>query len=137
MVAAAVKDPPVIPGVPVTGSAWLLGSNADVGLQWLDASGGVITTHVSAPVSASLDGVRASVTAMPPAGAVRVSLIARNAVRAARPAITYTSEVFPWGDGQGCQKAVVHAVSRDVTKAWDNPNTGRWSELSFTVQEVG
>lgn len=133
----AESDPPVVPGVPVTGSAWLLGNDADVGLQWLDASGGVITTHVSAPVSASLEGVRASVTRMPPEGAVRVRLIARNAVRAARPAITYTNEVFPWGEGQGCQKAVVHAVNRDVTKAWDNPRTGRWSDLSFTVQEVG
>lgn len=131
------SDPPVIPGVPVTGSVWVLGANADVALQFINDNGEVISTVSSSNVSASVEGVRVSVTAMPPSDAVRVSVIARRAIRAAQPAITFTDQLYPWGDGQGCRQAVIHSVSRDVTKAFADPRTGRWSDVSFVVQEVG
>ena len=138
---AAEEDPPVIPEMPVTGSAWVTGAGASVLLQWFDASGSIIGTVQTPPSQRVPAGqgaaVRVSVTGVPPAGAVRARLTARDATAAARPAVTWTDQPFEYGDGQGCQKAVVHAVSRDVTKAWDNPKTGRWSNLSFTVQEVG
>ena len=137
----AGEDPPVIPGKSVTGSAWVTGTGASVLLQWFDGSGSVIGSAQTPPSQRVPAGqgaaVRVSVTGVPPAGAVCARLTARNAVSAARPAITWTDQPYEYGDGQGCPKAVVLDVSRDVTKAWDDPRTGRWSNLSFTVQEVG
>lgn len=134
-------DPPVLEGLPVTGSAWLLGTGGSVLLQWLSASGSIIGSaqtptagRVPSGVSAA---VRVSVTGVAPAGAVRVRLTARSAVSAARPAITWTDQPYEYGDGQGCAKAVVHGVSRDLVWAPRDPRAGRYASMSFTVQEVG
>ena len=127
---------PVLPGAQVTGSAYLRGSGGRVRIQFVDESHSPISLH-NAPVAT--DQVqRMHVTATVPADAAYVQLwITSSITQVARPAITWTDQPYEYGEGQGCEKAVVHAVSRDVTKAWDNPKTGRWSSLSFTVQEVG
>jgi len=130
---------PVIPGMPVTGSAYMRSaqSEAFVRLQFIRADGSEISRHDSATAVTSVE--RRAVTATVPYGAVWVNLwVTGNVLQVARPAITWTSEPFEYGDGQGCKKAVVHSASRDlrVASQWQ-AHTGRWSDLSFTVQEVG
>lgn len=111
------SDPPVLPGVPVTGSAWVTGRESYVMLQFAAMDGSLISSVSSPVVSSSSVGVRVSVTAMPPDGAGMVRFSARDADRAARPAVTWTNEVTEWGEGLGCPKAVVDQVSRDVVRA--------------------
>ena len=131
---------PVIPGRPVTGSAYVrssVGSAAFVRLQFVRADGSEISQHNS--VTAVAFAERRSVTATAPHDAAWVNLwVTGNVSQVARPAVTWTAQPFEYGDGQGCKKAVVHGASRDlrVASQWQ-AHTGRWSDLSFTVQEVG
>lgn len=127
---------PVLPTKPVTGSAWVLGQGS-VQLRFVDSAGQHITTATSAQPGSTTPH-RLAVTATAPATAAAVQLVITGPItQAARPALTWTDQAYEWGDGQGCPQAVVHEVGRDLVKAWDDPRTGRWSELSFTVQEVG
>lgn len=130
----AEEDPPAIPGRKVTGSAYIMGTGVSVMLQFFDVSGAQVGAFSSASVTSTTVAKRASVTAAAPSGTVRVRLTARNTTVAARPAITWTDKLQPYGDGQGCAKAVVHGVSRDQVLAVPG-NT--FSNLSFTVTEVG
>lgn len=127
---------PVKPGKPVTASAWVLGAGS-IRLTFVNASGNEIRAGLS-PEGSPGAPQRLSVTlaAHPQAVGARISTTA-GVTQVARPAITWTDQPFEWGDGQGCPQAVVHSPSRDVVKAWDNPTTGRWSNLSFVVQEIG
>lgn len=130
----AEEDPPAIPGHKVTGSAYIMGTGASVMLQFFNVTGDIVGSNSSAVVTSTTVAKRVSVTAAAPSGTVRVRLTARDATVAARPAVTWTDSVQPYGDGQGCAKAVVHGVSRDQVLAVPG-NT--FSNLSFTVTEVG
>lgn len=127
---------PVLPGQPVTGSAWVIGTGT-LRLVFLGPSGTQLAT-IDSEAAAWSTPQRLAVTTTAPGTATAVQLVAAGPLtHAARPAVTWTNQPYEWGDGQGCPKAVVHNASRDVVKAWDDPRTGRWSEISFTVQEVG
>lgn len=129
---------PVIPGRAVTASAYVRGIGGVVRLNWYDIAGQSIST-VSSAVAAGASGVvRSHVTAMPPPNAVgfRVSA-SKDVTQACRPAATWSDALHEWGDGQGCAKAVIHGASRDLIMASRDPRGGRYSNLSFTVTEVG
>lgn len=128
------SDPPVLPGVPVTVSAYVEGQGAFVLLQWFDDNAAYMGEVSSSSVTSAV-GVRQSVTATTPAGAAYVRVSARNALRAARPAVTWTDEMTQWGEGRGCAKAVISQTSRDLVRAI--PGMTVFSDLSFTVTEVG
>lgn len=130
----STEDPPAIPGMKVTGSAYIRGSGASVMIQFFSVAGTLLSSHSSSPIGNPDVGVRARVTAMAPSGTASVRLTARDAILAARPAISWTDSVQPYGDGQGCSKAVVHGVSRDQVLAVPGHT---FSNLSFTVTEVG
>ena len=124
------------PGQQVTASAWVVGEGS-IRLSFVNANGSEIGTQVS-PTQNIPTPQRIWVTGTVPANAAYVrAMTTQGITQVARPAVTWTSEPYEWGDGQGCDKAIIHAASRDVTAAWDNPRTGRWSDMSFTVQEVG
>lgn len=125
---------PVIAGVPVTGSAWVNGAGARVAMFWYNASGSFITSNSSTVTASSGTVVRSYVSALPPVGAVSCVVGGLDTVKAAQPAITWTDSVQPWGDGQGCEKAVVHGVSRDQVLAVAGHT---YSNVGFTVSEVG
>lgn len=128
---------PVIPGVPVTASAYAQGAGGHLRLVWLDVNGANITTVISPALGNELVA-RIHVTATPPANAASCQLFLNNLVlQAARPAITWTESLLEWGDGQGCVKAVIHGASRDLVMASREPRGGRYSNLSFMVTEVG
>lgn len=127
---------PIIPGQPVTGSAWVIGTGM-LRLVFVDSNGAELSSADSTPAGWSTPK-RLTATAMAPRTASAVQLmIAGPITQAARPAITWTSTAYEWGDGQGCDKAIAHNANRDLVKALDDPRTGRWSDVSFTVQEVG
>lgn len=128
------SDPPVLTGTPVTVSAYVEGTGAHVMLQWFDASASYLGELASSSVTSSV-GVRQSITAVPPPGAAYVRLSARNATRATRPSVTWTDRVTEWGEGQGCAKAVISQVSRDLVRAI--PGVPVLADVQFTVTEVG
>lgn len=137
--ARVATDVPVIPGRRVTGSAYVRGHSgtALVRLVFYRADGTEIS-RADSP-SAVAEAQRRWVTATAPSDAAWAALwVTGTVTQVARPAVTWTSEPFEYGDGQGCRKAVVHGASRDlrVASQWQ-AHTGRWSDLSFTVQEVG
>lgn len=129
------ENPPVLPGVSVTGSAWLHGPGATLLMQWY-SSAGTLLGSTSSAVGQSVGTVftRVHVTGVPPLNTAFVAMTARDALGATRPAITWTDSLQPYGDGQGCPKAVVHGVSRDQVLAVPGHT---FSNLSFTVTEVG
>lgn len=131
---AAIDDPPVVPGVPVTGSAWVHGAAASVLLQWYSAAGTLLGSVASSGGGSNTIYSRVHVSGVPPLNTAFVRITARDALGATRPAVSWTDSVQPYGDGQGCAKAVVHGVSRDQVLAVPG-NT--FSNLSFTVTEVG
>lgn len=129
---------PVIPGRPVTGSAWVLGAGAKVRLTWYGADNlSIGSTVVSAASGSAAAPVRLAVTATPPAGAVGCLVSVSGARQAARPAVTWTGRVFDWADGAGCPKAIVHGASKDIQSAHLDPNGFRAADMGFTITEVG
>lgn len=129
---------PVLAGQPVTGSAWIRGDGARVRLYWYTE--GSVTpmagTVSSATITAGDGWKRATVTGTPPAGAVGVAVVAQYAFQAARPAITWTSEMFPLAAGEGCPKAVLHGASKSLVLAGRGRGQ-QYANLSYTITEVG
>lgn len=128
---------PVIPGQSVTASAYLVGAGAAVIVRWLDSSGVFISGVTGAAQGVAGSATRCWVTATPPANAASANMQAVNASQGARPALTWTDQLLGWADGQGCPKAVVHGLSRQLLLALKNPKFGRYTDLSFTITEVG
>lgn len=128
------KHTPVFEGQPVTASAYVLGDNARVRIYWYDAAGSQLSTSTSS-VSATASGVvRSWVTATPPVGAVSCRVRGVSTVQGAWPAITWTDQLMPRSSGQGCDRAVVHSVTKEVVRATD---TQQFYSAGFTVTEVG
>lgn len=125
---------PVIEGQPVTGSAWVKGVGASTRIFFYDANGSFLTVTGPNSTGTAMAYTRSVITANVPSGAVGARLGVTSSVGATRPALTWTDSVQPWGEGQGCSKAVVSAFSRDLTMAVVG-NT--YSSVSFTVTEVG
>lgn len=131
------QQAPVIPGQAVTASAYLVGAGAAVRVAWYDAAGAFISSTTGAGQGVAGSAVRCYVTATPPATAASALVIAVNASQGARPALTWTGQLFPWADGQGCPRAVIHGLSRQVVLALREPLYGRYSDVSFKITEVG
>ena len=136
---AGPKAPiPVIPGQPVTVSAYVLGANARVRLHWYRADGTVEPAFVTSQGAGAGGEVRRlHVTATPPAGVVSCTISTTRAAQLTRPAATWTDQLFDWHPGEGCQMAVLHGLSRRTLLALRDPAYGRYSSASFTVTEVG
>lgn len=130
---------PVIPGLPVTASAQLLGVGAGIHLRWYTAAGELLATAKSAPSGTAGAPMRLSVTATAPASAAYCLIYGDNASQGARPAITWTKTLMDWSVGDGCPQAVVNGLDRSILLSLnnDNPDFGRYSAAGFTVTEVG
>lgn len=129
---------PVLQGQAVTGSASVLGVGAKVRLHWYAANGSALATVSTSPGSGvGAEARRLHVTATPPPGAASSALSVINAAQATRPAITWTDTLFDWQPGEGCLKAVIHGLSRQVILALRDPAYGRYANASFTITEVG
>ena len=128
---------PVIPGGKVTASAFVVGAGSKVGVQFRNASGAVLSQFTSAQTGVAGGTTRLAVTATAPATAASCTVYATGTTLAARPALTWTEQVMEWGEGQGCTKAVITAPSQRLVLALADPLYGRYSDVSFTIQEVG
>ena len=128
---------PVIPGQSVTASAYVVGAGAQVRIRWADANDSFISFSTGSAVGVAGSARRASVTAIVPAGAALAEVQALNATQGARPALTWTDEMFDWSDGQGCPKAVISGLDRKLILALRTPGYGRYADASFTITEVG
>ncbi|WP_372699425.1 hypothetical protein [Arthrobacter sp. JSM 101049] len=128
---------PVIPGSKATASAYVLGAGAFVRIAWYDAAGNGLGTASSTITATAGTVVQSWITATAPAGAASAFVCSVNATASALPALTWTDTLFPRSDGQGCPKAVVHGASRNLVLASREARGGRYSNISFTVQEVG
>lgn len=125
---------PVVQGVPVTGSAYVLGDKAYVRLNWYRADGSLLS-QTNSPLRSELGIVqRMHVTGIPPVDAAGVIVSVVDGLQACKPALTWGGDVMPWSDGQGCARAVVSGLSRSQVLAAPG-NT--FSNVSFTVTEVG
>ena len=125
---------PVIPGRTVTASAYLIGAGAKIQIRWEDAAGTYISTSTSGAQGTAGAPVRAYLTSTPPANAAIAYVNALSTSQAARPALTWTDTLVPYGPGGGCPKAIVDAVERDPRVLTD---TRYRASAQFTVTEVG
>lgn len=125
---------PVIQGIPVTGAAYILGDGARVRLNWYRADGSLLS-QIDSTMTSTLGVVqRLHVTAVPPAEAAGVIVSVVNGLQACMPSLTWTGEIMPWSDGQGCSRSVVSAFSRSQVLAVPGRT---FSNVSFTISEVG
>lgn len=137
-VGASKAPVPVLPGQPVTASAWVIGAGGKVRLHWVAADGSAMAgTVTSSGTGAAGVPQRLSATGIPPAGAVSCTMSTTKATQITRPAITWTGAPFDWQPGEGCPKAVIHGLSRQIILALRDPSYGRYSNASFTITEVG
>lgn len=128
---------PVIPGRLVTASAYLVGAGAKCGVQFYTAAGVYISSASSAQAGVAGVATRLFITATVPATAASCIVYGTLSTQGARPALTWTPQVMEWGEGQGCDKALISPPSRSLVLALDDPRGGRYTDASFTVQEVG
>lgn len=128
---------PVIPGDMVTGSAYVLGAGAHCRVLFYDAADTFISQFNSTVLATAGAVVRSWVAALAPANAVAVRVLAVSSTQATRPAVTWSAGLLEWGAGQGCMKAVPHGASSDLIMASRDPRGGRYSNLGFTITEVG
>lgn len=128
---------PVIQGQKVTISAYLVGAGAQMRIRWVDANGDFLAFTTGPAQGVAGVAKRCSHTGMPPAGAAQAQVQALNASQGARPALTWTDEMFDWSDGHGCPKAVISGLDRRLVLALRTPGYGRYADASFTITEVG
>lgn len=128
---------PVLTGVKVTASAYLVGAGAAVQIRWADAAGTFISFSTGTASGVAGVAKRLSVTATPPGNAALAQVQAVNAAQGARPALTWTDELLEWGGGEGCPAAVVDEVSRTALGASNDPDGWRGSDVTFRIKEVG
>lgn len=128
---------PVLPGQPVTASAYVVGAGAQARIRWVDASGAFISFSTGTAQGVAGSARRAWVTATAPANAALAQVQAVNTAQGARPALTWTDTLFEWSDGQGCPKAVISGLDRQLILALREPGYGRYADASFTITEVG
>ena len=137
-VGASKAPVPVIPGLPVTASAYVIGDGAKVRLHWYRADGTLLPAFLTSAGSGVAGSPRRlHVTATPPEGAVSCTISTTRATQITRPAATWTDTLFDWHPGEGCPQAVIHGLSRSVILALREPSYGRYSSASFTITEVG
>lgn len=127
--------PPVVPGVPVSVSAYVRGAGWLV-VSWRGWDGGELSSE---PVSYDHAAMRrVSLTnRTPPAGAASAEVSISGMRQAAMPCLSWTSEAPAWSIGRGCTRAVAEGLSESVQSAVRDLPYRRRSALSFTVREVG
>lgn len=134
--------PPWHTGRKVTVSA-MLGTQRTAGayvvLDWLDAAGAQIGAGVNGNAVTGMDGLRRSTaTGTPPFGAVacRIGIVYAEVI--GQPQVTWTdAPIEEWAPGEGADRMVVTASSRQTGLAVPDSYALRRSTHSFTLLETG
>ena len=122
---------PVLPGQPVTISAWFRGDSR-ITVYWRDIAGTSFGNDAG-PTESFANLTRMARTVTPPPGAVQMNLALRGA-QVAGPAVTLTDRLMSYSPGRGAKRVVAHGLQDAVIRATDQQQLG---SLSFTVSEVG
>lgn len=135
------RSVPVLPGRPVTVSAWVEGGEGTyIMVVLLDSSGAVQRSVSRQPLStAGAEPERLSMTVSAGVNEHQVLFLVRNQsgpIRVTRPALTWTRGLRDWGVGAGCAQAVVTDLSVSPERLTSRPDTDH-AELSFKIVEVG
>lgn len=135
------RSVPVVPGRPVTVSAWVEGGTGTYILaQLLDSSGAVLRSVTKTRLStAGSAPERLSVTLDAMEGEHLVRFMVRNttgSIRVSRPAVTWTRELRDWGVGAGCAQTVAIDFSVDPQMLRSVRGTDH-AAVSFKIVEVG
>lgn len=129
---------PVLPGMPITGAAWIQGENCRVAITFYTESNAYVGDFFGA-VRGSADALTRQSVTVPasriPANATKFRLRALLTTTATRPSVTYTSALHGWGEGQGCMKAVVDDFSTGTVLAVHQPGW-QYQTDKFMVREV-
>lgn len=128
---------PVLPGKFLTFSAYVLGAGARVWAQFFSTSGNSVGSVSTAPTGTPTVMSRVHLTTVAPANAAYCLLFGIDGTQFARPAVTWTDQLFPWAAGEGCPKAVLHGASKNLVLASRDIRGGRYASLTYTVTEVG
>lgn len=130
---------PVIPGKPVTVSAFVRGSGSgQIQAVFVGADGTAVST-VTSNYTTPAGWERVWVAGTPPQTAreVRIYVHSTSGHAAAVPAVTWTPELMPWSTGRGCAKAVISEYDDEFQWADPQAQGQRLSSFKFTVTEVG
>lgn len=130
---------PIILDKPMTVSVYAMGAACRIRVDFLDAAGGVLASKYSVPVSSPASFQRISVSFAAhsyPQGAISARVYFYNLSAITRPAITYTAQLMPWEQGQGCYKAVVVDGTHSTLLALDIPH-GQYQQHDYQIVEVG
>ena len=133
---------PVVPGLPVTASACVAGTDARIYAQFLDSNGASISVTGGSTVTGVDVLRRVSLTFTPgevPSNAVAIRPWVANTSVAARAQVTWTSGPVDWSIGGGVAQVIVTDDSMDLRSARTEPSydLGRRADVSFTVTEIG
>lgn len=130
---------PVLPGRPVTVSAWVVCPDpVTVTAQCMNAFGGW-TNNSKSKSAAAPSGAWVHATVVPSFEAAQVDLRidAASAVTIACPAITWTPQPMPWSPGRGAAQVVVHGLQENIEQASPWGDGRQRLSYSATVTEVG
>lgn len=131
---------PVIPGEPLTISAGLrrsafLGDPVRLGVEWVSASGITLGRDMAdVLVSSTQPLVRAHRTLTAPLTARSARMVFRRATQVAAPALTLTSSLAAYGEGDGAPEVV--AMSSAVTHGMITPGQ-TFGAYDLVLEEVG
>lgn len=126
---------PLPPAGKITVASYVRGIGGAVGVAFYNSAGGSLGTSYSTVTAGTSNVVRSWLTVTPPAGAVSCRVLVNSATQqAAWPSLTWTDSLQPFGEGQGCVKAVVSSMSRDQVLTVPGST---YSNVGFTVMEVG
>lgn len=128
---------PVRPGDTVTGAAWARGAAGGARIYFYDENGVFISVTASKRDTDPIKWKRVFVSGVVPANAVGARLGFTQVTEVARPTFTWTKALMPWGPGHGCPQAVVSSHSRQLGDAIVSLAGEFYSDLSFTIKEVG
>lgn len=126
---------PVIPGMPVTGGAWVAGdASTRVTLQLLDAAGAIVASALS-PTVHGITPTRSLATILSvPQSAVTARVVVSGAMQVGLPSISWAAEAADWAPGGGSTQVVVEGFDADLVHV--DPHQGLMEDISFTVKEL-
>lgn len=126
---------PVIPGMPVTGGAWVAGSaSTRVALQLLDAAG----TIVSLAWTDDSYGMtpKRSLATIPsaPQSAVTARVVVYESIQVGLPSISWSAEATDWAPGGGSTQVIIEGFDAGLVHV--DTHQGLMEDISFTVKEL-
>lgn len=135
-----VQPAPVVPGMPVTCSAYIAApGNGYLSAVLLDSAGAVTSSPVTSATVTGTDQLRRVHVTIPapPVNAAAVELRLHGASVIAWPAVTWTDTLRPYGPGGGAAQVVLEGLDEKIVEAVLASSGKRRSDVSFTVTEVG